>query len=244
MKRFVKAIMQLLFPPHCVCCDKVIAPSQMPICTACRKAELPRIETQTCARCGRGKVQCSCDKATLLSDSIAAPFYYTKAAKDAVKYFKRVEDTDRTAFLTSEMTRSAYIHYADTVVDIITAVPMHKQDAADRGFNGVETLAKRLADELHVAYAPLLHKRYHTQPQKELPAIQRYANLLGAFDVRDARLVKDKTILLVDDVVTTGGTTNECAKMLKIYGAKAVYVLAFAVSENKKKEQETKTEGM
>ena len=59
---------------------------------------------------------------------------------------------------------------------------------------------------------------------------QRRSNLLGAFDVTNGELVRNKRILLLDDVVTTGSTTNECAKMLKIYGADRVYVAAIALT--------------
>ena len=76
----------------------------------------------------------------------------------------------------------------------------------------------------------LLRKCLDTPSQKLLTMEQRRSNLLGAFDVTNKELTEGKRILLLDDVVTTGATTNECAKMLKIYGAQRVYVAAIALT--------------
>ncbi len=231
-------ILDLLFPPRCALCDEVIARCDRPLCKRCRTSDLPRIEQKRCKRCGRGKEQCACKITTLLSDGIAAPFYYKDKVKKAILRYKKVEDTDRTAHFASTLTETAYMAYADTVVDVVTAVPMHPKSEAKRGFDQVKPVAKAVAAALYVPYKPLLKKSIYTKPQKSQYGAARAANLLGAFDVLDMAAVKDKRILLIDDVVTTAATTNECAKMLKIYGAKAVYVLAIAVSENKKKEND------
>ncbi|MCD7796675.1 MAG: hypothetical protein LUG95_03415 [Clostridiales bacterium] len=87
---------------------------------------------------------------------------------------------------------------------------------------------------------PLLVKVEHTKPQKKLSARRRKVNLYGAFDVIDKEYVEGKTILLIDDVKTTGSTLNECTKMLKIYGAKAVYCATLAIVEPKSKKDKDK----
>ncbi len=231
-------ILDLFFPPRCALCDEVIARGDRPICKSCRNADLPRIEEKRCKRCGRGKEQCACKITTLLSDGIAAPFYYKDTVKQAILRYKRVEDADRTAYFVSALTETAYMAYADTVIDVVTAVPMHPKSEAKRGFDQVKPVAKAVAAALHIPFVPLLKKSIYTKPQKSQYGAARAANMLGVFDVLDGAAVKDKRILLIDDVVTTAATTNECAKMLKIYGAKAVYVLTVAVSENKKQEND------
>lgn len=231
-------ILDLFFPPRCALCDEVIARCDRPLCKQCKTSELPYIEEKRCKRCGRGKEQCACKITTLLSDGIAVPFYYKDKVKEAILRYKKVEDTDRAAYFVSELTKTAYVAYADTVVDVVTAVPMHPRSEAKRGFDQVKPVAKAVAKALHLPYVPLLKKSMYTKPQKSQYGSARAANLLGAFDVLDGAKVKDKRILLIDDVVTTAATTNECAKMLKIYGAKAVYVLAIAASENKKEQDD------
>ncbi len=232
----LRGVLDLFFPPRCVLCDEVIHPRSRPFCRSCKALQLPLVEETRCKKCGRGKKQCACKITTLLSDGIAAPFYYKDALSTAVRRLKRVEDTDRYAYFEERLIETAYLAYADTVIDVVTAVPLHPRDEAKRGFDQVEPMAKAVAKELYVPYVPLLRKSIRTKSQKTLSGAARAANLLGAFDVIDRKNVKDKRILLVDDVVTTGATTNECTKMLKIYGAKAVYVLTCAVSANEKKE--------
>ena len=95
----------------------------------------------------------------------------------------------------------------------------------------VAVLSKRLA----LPYEPVLTKLTHTQPQKELTALRRRGNLLGVFDVCSD--VSGKTILLVDDVITTGATLDECAKMLKIFGAAEVYGVTAAAAVLSKDEE-------
>ena len=76
----------------------------------------------------------------------------------------------------------------------------------------------------------LLRKIIRTRPQKELSALERSGNLLGVFDVEPTADLEGKTVLLVDDVITTGATLDECAKMLKIYGAGEVYAATAAAA--------------
>ncbi len=236
MKNIFTFILDLFFPPRCALCDEVIARGDRPLCLHCRASAQPRIEEKRCKRCGRGKEQCACKITTLLSDGIAAPFYYKDAVQDAILRYKKVEDADRTAYFSDELIQTAYLAYADKEIDMVTAVPMHPRSEAKRGFDQVKPMAKTVAKALHVPFESLLKKSIYTKPQKTQYGAARAANLLGAFDVVNGVSLKGKQILLIDDVVTTAATTNECAKMLKIYGVKAVYVLTIAVSENKKKE--------
>ncbi len=242
MNKAVRCVKDFFFPPRCVLCDEVIARRKRPLCSTCAKTEIPYVGEPVCARCGREKASCVCKKNTLLTDGIAAPYYYEDAVKEAVKRFKRVEDIDRIAYFAEQLIEKVYLAFGDSIVDILTTVPLHKSDLADRGFDQMLPIAKRLSKELHVPYVRLLRKIFVTAPQKELPADRRAGNLLGVFEVCTKLPLKGKNILLLDDVVTTGSTTNECAKMLKIYGAENVYVLALAISRLDKSEKEENTD--
>lgn len=80
-----------------------------------------------------------------------------------------------------------------------------------------------------------LNKIRETETQRGASAKERRVNLFGAFDLVDGFDIDGKTVLLVDDVKTTGSTLNECSEILKAYGAKAVYCSVFAVTKRKKK---------
>ncbi len=232
----------LFFPPRCVFCDRVISRREFPVCPACIEPKLPRIIETACPHCGREKrLFCTCKRDSFLTDGIAAPFYFEGAVQNGIYRLKKVQDTDRTRYFAEEMQEAAFREFGDRPIDYVTAVPMSRRAYRDRGFNQAERLARVLSKDLHVPFAELLEKPIETGSQKGLKAEARRVNLLGVFDVNSRIPLCGKQILLVDDVVTTGATTNECAKMLKLAGADKVYVLALALTRPKKeKEQESR----
>ncbi len=119
--------------------------------------------------------------------------------------------------------------YADIDFDCIVPVPLSRDALRKRRYNQSAVLAKGLADLLDIPYAELLNKQQTTIPQRELPAYRRSGNVLGVFDATDG-VPEGGSVLLVDDTVTTGSTLDECAKILKLYGAQAVYAVTATVS--------------
>ena len=107
---------------------------------------------------------------------------------------------------------------------------MTERSIGKRGYNQSRLLAEELARRLELPLIEALSKRYETPPQKALDLRARSGNVLGVFDVIEPR-VKGQTLLLVDDLVTTGATVNECAKMLKIYGARQVMAVALTIKK-------------
>ena len=113
--------------------------------------------------------------------------------------------------------------------DVITAVPLHYNRQLKRKYNQASLLAKHLAKQTKIAYEPFLLKRIKsTKQQTKLNKKQRTENVEDAFQASDDFNYRGKTIMIVDDVMTTGATINECAKALKQKGAKKVYALTFA----------------
>jgi ComF family protein len=113
--------------------------------------------------------------------------------------------------------------------DVVVSVPTTREALARRGFDQAKDLAKHVAKILKVSYVKnALKKVKKTKAQKSLDFAGRQKNVVGAFDVVFSSQIKNKIILLVDDVFTTGATFSECAKVLKSAGASAVYCAAFA----------------
>ena len=117
-------------------------------------------------------------------------------------------------------------------IDIILPVPIHHLKKAERGFNQSDYIAKGLSKSLVIPYSIKVIKRNrYTESQTGLDFQGRAENVAGAFKVGNSKKVIGKNFLLVDDVITTGATTLECAKVLIDSGAKSVYSCSVGIAE-------------
>lgn len=112
--------------------------------------------------------------------------------------------------------------------DIITFVPLHRIRKNERGFNQAEEIAKHLSERHNIPIQKLIKRVRNTRPQTETAKKERKSNLLNAFILEKNCVVKNKTILILDDVYTSGATLSECAKILKKHGAKKVIGICVA----------------
>lgn len=113
--------------------------------------------------------------------------------------------------------------------DIIISVPMHKLKKSIRGYNQSELLAKEIAELMELKFAKnVLIKVKNTEVQSTLTKKQRVENVKNAFSITDNTKIKDKKIILIDDIYTTGSTVNECSRILKNAGAKEICVVTIA----------------
>jgi competence protein ComFC len=224
--KFYEYFISLLFPQKCVLCGKT-NPVNVQICEKCSE-NLPVIQGEICKKCGRGIEVCCCKNKSFEFVRCAAPFYYEGAVKRGIwryKYHKKLYAAQNFAYYTSNTVNNKY---ADIVFELITAVPMSKKEFSDRGYNQSVLLAKSMAQKLNIRYRDVLIKTVDTKPQQSCNASQRWENLSGVFKTADRSNIKDKTILLVDDISTTGATLNECSKTLMSAGAKQVYCICIA----------------
>ncbi len=226
----------LLFPRRCCLCGAVVA-WQTSLCDACR-ADAPYVLPPVCDLCGRGEDDCRCRRRRRAFERCVMPFYHDGLGKRGVAQLKNANDSSVAEGFAEEMAEVLRREYGGILFDCLMPVPQYKKDEQKRGYNPAAMLARALAVRTGIPYMPCLRKLFHTTPQKELNAIRRSGNLLGAFTVDKPDRIRDKIILLVDDAVTTGATLDECAKMLKIYGARAVYAVTAAGSVIKEKQGE------
>ena len=221
-------LLTALFPHRCCLCDKVI-PMGYHLCREC-VAKAPYILPPLCLRCGRNEDACICMGHRRAFERCVSPFYYDGVARVGIDRLKNQGYVPQVDGFAKEMAEVVRREYGGVGFHYVTAVPLHHTDERGRGFNQSRLLAEKLAEMIDVPYVPLLEKPYATRPQKTLAARERSGNLLGAFEVTQPARLPDRTVLLVDDIVTTGATLDECAKMLKIYGADAVYGVTAASS--------------
>ncbi len=234
-KDLIRRLVAVVLPERCVFCGDVIPPLQV-CCDTCRDTLLI-VAPPICPYCGRAKGDCICRKRRYAYDKVAAPFYYQDAGKAGVLRLKRHDDPQAIDYFADQMAAVVRREYQHVTIDGITYVPMTKRDKRKREYNQGQLLAQALSKRLNVPMLSVLEKLYETTAQKATEPCYRSGNVLGVFDVTDQEAVRDKTILLVDDLFTTGATLHECAKMLKIYGAKEVPVVTLCVGKPKKPDE-------
>lgn len=218
--RIFTALLNLLFPPKCVFCKKLLHSTEFDWCDNCTEA-LPYTEFER---------KLSGD----YFDYCIAPLYYKGAARDSLIRFKfRNAPIYAEAFgkMLSECIKEHSRSIPD--FDIITWVPLSAKRKKQRGYDQAELLAKATAAQLERSAAEVLIKPLDCRPQSELSgASDRRANIDGAFDIIDSDFVKNKVILLIDDIITTGATLSECAKILREAGASKVICACMCMRES------------
>ena len=236
MKLF-KVIASALFPNVCVACGEII-PEGEHLCEYCTEMAETVDFTKACRRCGMPKKECMCSKRVFHFSGCAAPFYNKGVAQKAMYSFKFARKEYISKFFAERMALTVRSCYSDIDFDIITFVPMSLQKKLRRGFNQSELLAKQLSKILKLPLCgDLLLSGKNTAVQHKLGFDERFKNAKGKFKANTKYKLNGKTVLLVDDIKTTGATLDECAKQLLLLGADEVYcITGLMTAKNKKKE--------
>ncbi|MBO5332625.1 MAG: ComF family protein [Clostridia bacterium] len=233
MKKPIKeTLLWMFFTKHCLYCNKVVD-RKSDVCEDCRE-NLPIIKDEKCKYCGVEKIRCNCKNHRKGYDGISAPFYYEKNIRESIRLLKFNGKDFIANQLSDDMAESVKSDFKDIVFDMICFVPFSKGNKLTRKYNPSELLAKHLSKKLEIPLKPTLTKLYENENQRNLSMMERIGNVFGVFDVVEDADIKDKTILLVDDVKTTGATLSNCAWILKIRGAKNVYCATVAITPPKK----------
>ncbi len=164
-----------------------------------------------------------------------SPFKYDGIYKDVIlglKYANNPQFAKQLAISIEKAIKKEYSAFLtnENSFDIITCVPNTKRVYAQRGYNQAQLIAKNISKALDIPFSPVLQKLVETKPQHTLQRNNRKTNVVGAFSVNSKFDVKDKQILLIDDIVTTGSTLSECAKTLYDAGAKKVLCTTYATT--------------
>ena len=222
--KLIKQLLQFLYPPRCAFCHRILMQDDQ-ICEHC-SANLPY----------RPK------KKRIMKlphiDACIAPLSYEGHVRDAVlryKFYRACGLSDVFAQMMAECFRQEYFGK----IDVITWVPVSRRRLRKRGYDQSELLANSLCKLLGRTPERALIKIRDNPPQsKKRGQAARRANVMGVYRATDVDLI-GKTVLLIDDVVTTGSTVSECAHVLRVAGAGKVYVLALAKTPDSQKKIES-----
>jgi len=222
-------LQKFIFPPVCLICGQA-GRSDMDCCAGC-EAELPRLMGQ-CKRCGleldTDRRLCGrCSMALPSFDATWPAFAYENEIEKLVHRFKFHSDLAAGRLL-GKLLANRLRALGVERPDVMMPVPLHARRLLMRGFNQSALLCRDLAAELEgLPWVNGLKRIRDTATQIHLPADRRAANVRGAF--RLAHLPEaTRTVALVDDVMTTGSTLNECARVLRSAGVERVEVWVVA----------------
>lgn len=203
-----ECLIKLLFPPKCILCQSVLETQETDLCRTCR-ADSPE-----CA---------GTHKSISFLDSWTAVWYYKGYIRKSIlryKFYGARHYAPAYGRLLAMQIRKEYPDGFDT----LTWVPVSRLRRFTRGYDQVQLLAEAVGRELDMVPVSTLKKIRHNRPQSGIRGQEkRRANVMGAYEAVCPRQIQGKKILLLDDVITTGETVRECARMLRTSGAKEVY---------------------
>lgn len=215
MKRMDK-LLHLIFPPKCIFCNKILAiTSDIDICKECYE-KIPFLSPHPISG-GRNLFN------NRYCDQVVCVCEYSGNIKEALIRFKFY---NKPSFYRA-LGKLLYSRLEDALdvggIDMVLSVPLSRKRYAQRGYNQARLVSKVLSRELRVADCSAIIKRVRdTRSQRLLDKKSRYRNIRDAFALIDPDIVEGKTIVLVDDIYTTGNTVGECARILKEAGADRV----------------------
>ena len=202
---FKERALAVMFPVRCPYCGRVIYVDDY-ACRDCKK-KLPQT---VYPRFAVGGFPC------------VSPFLYSGAYADAVKRFKFAKMIGYARTLSVPVVRAVKERFPGEAFDCVAFVPMHPKKLRRERFNHAEELARECAALLGLPKVELLEKFKNNKTQHTLKRSRRAKNVRGVFRVSDKSLVKGKNILLIDDIITTGNTLGECARLLKREGCRSL----------------------
>lgn len=238
-----RRFLNMLLPPRCIKCGEILG-ERNGICAECF-SKITFISQPMCHRCGRpfeggadikfGAVQycgeCMRQKKHLFTLQ-RSTFIYDDESKDLILNLK-FRDRTATAETLAGMLYAGGGDIWKEKPDLILPVPIHRLRLLQRRYNQSALLCRYLAQKAGIPadYETLVRCR-NTIPQVQLSGAARRNNLKQAFKVVKPQNIKGKKVVLIDDVATTGSTLNECAKVLHKAGAKAIYSLTLARTQD------------
>lgn len=212
---FLQGIAELLFPPRCVFCHQILKGKERPVCSSCRTS-LAVTEGGEARQSGEFYSVC------------VSPLYYTGTVRDSLLRFK-FRRASNYAGTYGKILADCVREQLAGRYDIISWVPLSRKRQKTRGYDQAMLLAMATALELDDVAVETLAKVTDVPAQSGIQAPeQRRANVLGVYQVKDPELVGDNRVLLIDDIVTTGATLSECARVLREAGAKDVVCATLA----------------
>ncbi len=225
------SIIDFIFPSYCVNCKKQVRYIDAFLCRSCfDKIVLLTGKCEKCSSTLTGKICNLCSDRKLYIERNIIIAEYSGVMKEILHGYK-FERKKKLYKMLSQLAINAISGISDGIpgmIDIVIPVPVNRKKRWKRGFNQSALIAEEISKKVNKKFANVLSEKYNFKTQKNLGYRDRFLNILDRYRVKNKKIVEEKNILLVDDVLTTGATVNECARILKSSGAGKVYSLTIA----------------
>jgi len=237
---FKEATLDILYPKEqvcAVCANKLDKSAVLGVCIWCLDV-LPQISQPYCEKCGKPldyKTEpCNeCEGVNNYYEQALSVFEYTAGVQRLIYRFKYRGEQYLSHFLGGFLSKRLK-EQKDWEYSYLVPVPLHKKRLRERGFNQASLLASEIAKNLNLTVlGDVLLRIKETSVQAGLGRQERFVNLKQVFSVKDSLKLKGQSVVLVDDIYTTGSTANECSRVLLEAGVKKVYVLTVATGRPK-----------
>lgn len=238
---FARRVADFLFPRVCVVCKQRLQVGEEYICVSCLQS-MPYTRLE--GRRGNVLERLFMSEDYELGRATALYYYQTHSSRtQPILSFKYRHRTDVALWLGRVMARQLAGSGFFEGVDVIVPVPLSSRRLFQRGYNQCELLAKGISGVTHIPVnTAAVVRKVDNATQTHLDYLQREANVSGIFELRRSRQLHGKHVLLVDDVITTGSTLRQLAKVVAAAGDVTVSVLAVALSTFHKHRPEIDTE--
>lgn len=223
-QRLANTVIDVVYPPRCAECGR----RGRWVCADCARL-VSLLQPPWCSRCGspivRPPTVCRCDALSPALDRVRSAAPYDGWVRSAIISFKYEGESARDGHLADVL---AIAVSALPPADYVMPVPLHRKRQRTRGYNQAALLARNVAAACGSPYLDGLLRTRETPQQVGLDAAARRQNVSGAFAIRDGVDCRGRSIILIDDVLTTGSTLGACAEVLHEAGATAVYAATLA----------------
>jgi ComF family protein len=228
-KRLYSPFLDFLYPPICIACNKSLPNGSQTVCSECWNA-IPRVTKDlTLYQQTRAKLLVEGDIKDIISCFVfekEGPFQHIVHALKYNEY--------KSVGVDLGMRIGEALKEWSFEVDILIPVPLHRIKQRERGYNQSEFIARGIATVINKPVVPhAVRRARNTQTQTKLTIEERRKNMECAFELipHSSKILSGKKCLLVDDVITTGATTNACAKVIRSAGAAEIIAAAVALAE-------------
>ncbi len=235
IRSLLDTLLELFYPSNCVGCGQ---PQDVGVllCRQCKETS-PRVEAPFCRRCSRpfegvivGEFSCpNCEDRTPAFDCVVSSYQAKGVLRELIHRFKYGRQFYLRGVLTDFLAEAMQdVRIQASPADYLVPVPLHPTRFRERGFNQADALAETLSRRTRLPILRCLERRRYTNTQTRYDRQERMQNLRNAFSLRKSSDVREKHLVLLDDVLTTGSTLHECALVLRMAGAESVRAVTVA----------------